>query len=757
MSRPSARTHAAGNDLPTPDRLLAFALLGVLVTRPLINETFYATLPAFIEAVTQPVGPTPLATIALDGILLLTGIAVFLRHPLRRIGAATIGFALLGAGVVVSTAFASDKRAAANAGADLLIIVLAGLALARLARARWLANLLVAGVIAAGCTNAVKCITQRAYEFPDTLQTWLVQKEQLAARGVDVNSPQIVDYERRLRSADAFGYLTHPNVTAACLGSAALLGFALLLGCARHMRQPGGAVRLAVAVLLTALPVAALPLTGSLGGMASAGLGAVLLVACALASQHIAQRWRTALATVAVGYLLLILAAVGYGTLRGTLPHPSLAFRWTYWQGAAQVIADHSLTGVGHENFGTWYVRYRPPEATEEVANPHNIWLSLLAELGPLGLLGGLLLTAAALVRVFRALEAPANNVDRPLDIRLLAPALVAALLVHAAFSGMPLAGPGMAVIWAVEVAVPFMLVLTAAAWAFETLIARQQGARPLAAGCAAALVAALVHNLIGFSLMTPAGLSVFILLAAAPQCEPAEAPQVGVLRRERVAIAVAGAAALVLYAWLVALPSSRALRHLRRMNDLLGGAASETRLAAALDAGRRAVADDRWNPVPPRRLGQVLLALASQERRDPARQLRWLDEALRLAGIARQRHPASVGNWRLTAHVQEARARVLEALGKNNEALDALRDAARAWDEVTKRHPTEPRDRIAAAETFAALWRRTHAPSDRQAALEHIRAARRIDAARPASVAARLRTHELQRLDELEGILKHK
>ena len=62
--------------------------------------------------------------------------------------------------------------------------------------------------------------------------------------------------------------------------------------------------------------------------------------------------------------------------------------RWQYWRASAQMIADHPLTGVGPGNFAHNYPHYKPAAALESVADPHNFVLSILAQYGPLGLLG---------------------------------------------------------------------------------------------------------------------------------------------------------------------------------------------------------------------------------------------------------------------------------------------------------------------------------------------------------------------------------
>src|SRR5207302_3966732 len=68
-----------------------------------------------------------------------------------------------------------------------------------------------------------------------------------------------------------------------------------------------------------------------------------------------------------------------------------MTFRWHYWVGAARVLREHPVLGVGWNNFGYHYLSHRLPQAPEEVKDPHNFLVRFFVELG---LVGGLLLMA---------------------------------------------------------------------------------------------------------------------------------------------------------------------------------------------------------------------------------------------------------------------------------------------------------------------------------------------------------------------------
>jgi tetratricopeptide (TPR) repeat protein len=80
----------------------------------------------------------------------------------------------------------------------------------------------------------------------------------------------------------------------------------------------------------------------------------------------------------------------------------SLQLRWAFWEGTVRLIRDHIWTGVGVGNFALAFVPYRSPfiyrNPGVQVEHPHNEYLHLWAELGPLGVLACLWLV----IRVVR-------------------------------------------------------------------------------------------------------------------------------------------------------------------------------------------------------------------------------------------------------------------------------------------------------------------------------------------------------------------
>lgn len=110
------------------------------------------------------------------------------------------------------------------------------------------------------------------------------------------------------------------------------------------------------------------------------------------------------LTAVALG-LVMVGALVGGAFATGSLDvevlseaTKSLNYRMQYWRGTAKVIADSPWFGVGPGNFRPHYMHHKLPEASEEISDPHNLILDVVASSGiPGGL--ALLLLAAVLLR----------------------------------------------------------------------------------------------------------------------------------------------------------------------------------------------------------------------------------------------------------------------------------------------------------------------------------------------------------------------
>ncbi len=758
-------TSPTAEDVAPLDRVLFYILLGVLAARPLITESFERVELGFLGNLPNVGGPTPATTGWLDLLLLIAAVvALGRRGRWRRHRWPAVGFVLL-----VAAAFVSGSLQLM--GMNLLVGVLSGLALATLIRRRWMLHLLVAAFLATGVATALKCILQRTDEFPYMRTQWEQQiKPQLIADGVDVDDPLIVNYERRLQARESTGYLTLSNITGSCLAMWIMLAIGLLTGSllsatrSRPTQHPprseiplnwlAPVMMLAVALILAT----ALWFTGSLGAQVAAVVGVIVLVIGG-AARGLAQRPRTVVAILAAGYFGVIGAVAVYGIAKGTLPHPSLAFRWYYWSTAIEAYQDAPLTGLGRGEFADAYLQYKPPESTEEVKDPHSVWLSLLVELGPLGLVGALVLLGTTLTASVRQLnpqppdETPASMHLSPGALATRAfPAAAAVLLVHMLFAGLPLASPSLAAVWLADVVLPWLVGFGAVLWLLTLTDQSATGRRWLLAGLVAALFASLVHNALDLALMTPGGLAAFTLCAvAATGVRPpvAYGPIPSRLVRYAVRAALAVVVLMAVYGQFAIPVIQRAIdTQLQRLRQLMQSRLTPEN-AAELD--RRAYAalfhtfgDDDLTETA-LRAAVVAGSIPELDARSRAAQLEHIIDrhAYRIDVIdTSQAH-------RLFARVLSTLADLKAELGNHDEATALRRRAAERLDRAVQRYPTDPRLRIEAGHAWLRVNQDTGAPGATRQAREHFAAALAIDDTRPPHEVQRLRPAERRRVEQ--------
>lgn len=753
--------------------IVAAALIGVLAARALLGEGYERVHSSFVD-VAATSAPTPLSAALLDALLLLlSAILLLLRPPPQTLVAvAAVGaFCLMGAGVLVSIGVAAEKRLAALAGANLWSSAVAagalGLAAARDPRVRRLA---LAALLAAGATIAAKCAWQRA-DAPAVREAWDARRTELIANGAGADDPLLVNMDRRVRSmqSEAFAFHPHPNVNAMLM----LMALVTTVGAALDARRsPASALLLAI---LASGISAGVWLTGSQGAMASAVGGITLLAVIGVAMQRDARgvseppqpaqafAVRRVLLSAGVGYAGLIALGLAWVTLTGRLPHPSLEFRWHYWTAAAAIWANAALTGVGRLNFADPFLLFRSEACVEEVRDPHNLWVTLAVECGPLALAAGVVLIAL----VMRAATASISKPERELPevggvIGPIAAVVVVSLAIaHGCAGG--LVAPAAAAWWLIEVVATFALSMWLVWWAVGQASgesSKHTGGRSawLAAGCAGAIGAVLLHGLVDFGLTTPAGAAMFALLVAVATSGKSGAGAVSQSRRGWVGAAGAAGVALALVGQVVSNVGGAARSEALLTRAALLAARAPGEVADGVERGAADHSDgvtiDQWDADALRSVAAVLLELRSEDRHFAAAADR-LHAALRVLRAAEAINPRSAATVRRIARALDALAELRRQGGSSDAARAAAVEASRVWRRVIALSPSDPRAYLACA---AAAWRASDGP-DVSGAVEirgWLRRAREIDAKRPSGDSVRLTPAELKRAEMIEDALEN-
>ena len=186
---------------------------------------------------------------------------------------------------------------------------------------------------------------------------------------------------------DPFGPFVNRNHFAGFVELTLPAGLALLIfrGLRRDM--------IAMTGLLTIVPVGAIVLSGSRGGIVSFGFEIAVLTS--LARFRKAPEGPRLVALAIVGFAALALVAwLGAGTAieRFSTLHPgdvTLSRRASMFRGAAHIFFDHPIKGSGLGSLVAVYPRYETVYDGHIVDHVHNDFMELLAEMGILGALCG--------------------------------------------------------------------------------------------------------------------------------------------------------------------------------------------------------------------------------------------------------------------------------------------------------------------------------------------------------------------------------
>ena len=211
-------------------------------------------------------------------------------------------------------------------------------------------------------------------------------------------------FEQRLASTEPFGTFELAN----SLGG--LLAVWLVVACAaiwpiRRAQRSGWSPRDYLIQIVTPLVVTTVPLSATMILCKSrsallavmAGLAGIALI---MLTRSLKSRRNTIFFVAATAVALLV--AVTFGWLTGALDveviseiPKSFMYRWEYWQAAAGLLRAHPWVGAGPGNFRDAYPTYKLPEASEEIADPHNFAIELATSAGLPAMLAMLGLIAA--------------------------------------------------------------------------------------------------------------------------------------------------------------------------------------------------------------------------------------------------------------------------------------------------------------------------------------------------------------------------
>ncbi len=223
---------------------------------------------------------------------------------------------------------------------------------------------------------------------------------------------------------------------------AGLMTLGLVPALALYLYAPFKSRLMVGALLLALMFLAALFATESHGGLASALIGAALLII--IMKPHTPALWMRllwlALPAIALFVLLGLPADLRFAERLGRLAAPAadstVQARLAIWQNALPLLLDHLWLGTGLGTFYLYYAHYRRPGADDSTGNwAHMDPLQYGIEMGVLAPLLFYAIAAAVIIRTVKALKATGSDTRRRALIAGPFCALLAVILhTHATF-----------------------------------------------------------------------------------------------------------------------------------------------------------------------------------------------------------------------------------------------------------------------------------------------------------------------------------
>ncbi|MGB2986492.1 MAG: O-antigen ligase family protein [Phycisphaerae bacterium] len=767
------------------ETLSLFILIGVAILRPLVGESYDSSGTPFTQALGAVGDPSPLRTLVFDLLILLAACGWLLARcstgwrPVPHWGRLSHlsfdrlesrshswayrwtglewGAGLVAIAAIISCFFAGNKRLAINATIDWLCLPVLAIALVQLMYQPWHRRLLLAAVLASACVQAAQCVEQHFVGFDETWEHYQSIKDEFwASQGVDLDSAKVEMFERRIQAREATGFLPHSNITGSYLVLCGMAAIAIVIATWRRClltdwkvsptgckdgseprleaRTEARAINRLVktgSMLAAALILTAAILTKSVGALTAGVAGIALWLV-----SHLFRPWINARRTklVVIGWVCAaagLLAVVGHGLRHDSLPGWSLTFRWHYWRASAELIADHAGTGVGRENFGRHYLRYKPIESPEEVANPHSLFVQAAADWGLLGFVGIMAMMVGASLVIAKpptARPPPVGSSDATPN-RWTIIAWMVALTLVVILCRLPLLGtndPNF--LYYATVTTGLWWVLGFICFAFDGVQRTSQAgtsARLVGTGVVIGLFTFLLHDMINFAMFVPGTattLFAFLAFCIAEQTAEKHPTRTYTAMQRWLPVGVL-TAALIAVIFLGILPVARSAYYLRLARQT-GQYVAPVPLTAqvANHYFQRAATLDPLDPTPyVERAEWLMYASTIPELRD---------DAFRLAGeslaLAAHRDPFSLRLRRMKMQLYQAKASATEKTEDYLAAIEAAREAL-------KLYPLDPRGLVALADCQLEAGEATRSIKLLHEAIENYERALKLDDARPA------------------------
>ena len=214
-------------------------------------------------------------------------------------------------------------------------------------------------------------------------------------QGVPTEGTGRILWENRvLYSTEPLGPFALTNTLAGLLAVGLILVIGRITGRWQELGRPGWR-ELSVVIFQSTTIAWCLLLTKSRSAWLGAIVGLVIVAVVRSRGAHVKAVLRWAMySTVVAGVIAGVVAFGGGLDKEVILESPrSLQFRLLYWTGTMQMLRQTPVYGAGPGNFRQSYLGYKADESSEEIRDPHNIFLDAWSSAGLMGLAGVVLLT----------------------------------------------------------------------------------------------------------------------------------------------------------------------------------------------------------------------------------------------------------------------------------------------------------------------------------------------------------------------------
>jgi hypothetical protein len=310
--------------------------------------------------------------------------------------AAVVALAFL---VGLSSTRGSDRRLAINLAWDWAGLGIAYVLARNLPRTRGESTVLAGALVATAVAVSAYGLFQARVEIPQLKERFQRNPAQVMLEAKVPADPQRIRAfaDRLLGSNEVFSTFGLANSLAGFLVGPLVLVLAMMIRNLADRPAPGsrwGVIGLAAIPLLCLLTC--LILTKSRSAYIGLVLGVAVLAWHARRQAPLRLLLGAGLAGVAL-VVALVAAGLATGRLdREVLTQSSLSmrYRWEYWQGAWGVITEGARTpgqalsastfwsGVGPGNFASHYLLHKLPQSSEEIQDPHDLFLEVWATAG---------------------------------------------------------------------------------------------------------------------------------------------------------------------------------------------------------------------------------------------------------------------------------------------------------------------------------------------------------------------------------------